>query len=378
VNGDDRRVRILDLLPHRLGERLVAEAEKVTGSPVALYVVDLDGIVLRRMAGDTTLPEEIAIANAVGPEIGTDGGADLQRCVEEAVPGKTVTPLWLRGRAQAAFVGADGGERLAELATEGAAALELALRYTDDFHLARRRMRTTPAAELQEDLLPPRIGRIEGAALAATILPAYEVGGDWFDYAQNQDQLYFALGDAVGKGPVAAAVSALSLSALRSARRSGESLLQSVVDVHESIKGMENPRLFLTGVIARWDPADSTLQWFTCGHPRPLVVAPDGTITELDSPAATLPLGLLDLGPPPLMDECRLEPGSRIVIYSDGVTERRSESGGFFGVDGLRAAIEPDQSAEQTVTAIVAAVQAASTGEVRDDASVLVLALDGG
>lgn len=74
----------------------------------------------------------------------------------------------------------------------------------------------------------------------------------------------------------------------------------------------------------------------------------------------------------------RLEPGSCIVLYSDGVTERRTTDGGFFGIEGLKDAIASaaGRSAQHTVTSIVAAVLAASTGEMRDDASVLVLALD--
>ena len=59
----------------------------------------------------------------------------------------------------------------------------------------------TPAAEVQQHLLPPRIARIAGAQLAGTLLPTYEVGGDWFDFVENRDGAWLAIADAAGNGP---------------------------------------------------------------------------------------------------------------------------------------------------------------------------------
>ena len=78
--------------------------------------------------------------------------------------------------------------------------MELAGGYTDVFDAARRRKETHAAAELQQSLLPPRIARIGGGEIAGSVLPAYEVGGDWFDYVENRDGAWLAVADAVGKG----------------------------------------------------------------------------------------------------------------------------------------------------------------------------------
>jgi len=54
--------------------------------------------------------------------------------------------------------------------------------YTDSIEAARRRKPTSPAAEIQQNLFPPRIARIAGGQLAGVLLPSYDVGGDWFDF----------------------------------------------------------------------------------------------------------------------------------------------------------------------------------------------------
>jgi hypothetical protein len=73
------------------------------------------------------------------------------------------------------------------LGCQAAAALALANGYTDVFETTRRRKETSPAAEIQQNLLPPRIARISGGILAGNVLPGYEIGGDWFDYIENAD-----------------------------------------------------------------------------------------------------------------------------------------------------------------------------------------------
>jgi serine phosphatase RsbU (regulator of sigma subunit) len=63
---------------------------------------------------------------------------------------------------------------------------------------------TTPAAEIQQNLLPPRLVRISGASVAGNVLPGYDIGGDWFDYAENPDGTWIGIADAEGTGPRAA------------------------------------------------------------------------------------------------------------------------------------------------------------------------------
>ena len=123
---------------------------------------------------------------------------------------------------------------------QGAAALELANDYTDFIEVARRRKPPTPAAEIQQNLFPPRIARIAGAQLAGVLLPTYD--GTEHDLE-----------------------GALSI-------------------MHETVRRLGNPDFYVTALVARWRAATATFAWVACGHPPPYLVDSDGNLNELDAP----------------------------------------------------------------------------------------------
>ena len=144
-----------------------------------------------------------------------------------------------------------------------ALALELASGYTDALHAVRRRKDTQPAAEIQQNLLPPRLARVDRADVAGGVLPGYEVGGDFFDYASNADGVWLVVADATGKGNSAAALSSLAIGALRAARRAGAGLQEAARRVDEAILTLDM-RLYLTAVMGSWDPNGYRLRWINC------------------------------------------------------------------------------------------------------------------
>src|SRR5205823_13039977 len=165
---------------------------------------------------------------------------------------------WLRGRITGLLlcVGTPVTP-LDDIAKQGAAALELANEYTDVIEAARRRKPPRAAAEVQQNLFPPRIARISGAQLAGGLLPTYEVGGDWFDFVENRDGAWLAIADAAGTGPNAAGLGASALGALRAARRSGHDLVQALEAMHETVRGLGNHDFYVTALVARWRAARS-------------------------------------------------------------------------------------------------------------------------
>lgn len=355
-----------------LPDAIVAVAERVTGAPASLYVVDLEGVSLRRLAGAYASPDEVPIPQMAGPEIPTGHLAALER--EFAARGLgTIVPLWLRHRAIAVFL-VDGARtaELEEFAARAAGALELSLRYTDRLAAARHSQRATPGAELQQLLLPPRIAGVRGAEIAASVLPAYDVGGDWFDHVADADGAWLAVADASGKGPRASALSALTLAALRAAREAGGSLAEAAAVMDGAILGFGDPSMFVTTLLARWDYAASTLEWLTFGHPQPCRLTADGQIDDLSGPVLP-PLGLL-AGQEYALARTALLPGDRVVFYSDGVVERRAGAGRL-GLAGLRhhltTAGEP--SAASLLTHILSHVTGLHETPLEDDATVMVL-----
>ena len=215
-------IHVFDVVaPSLLPDQLVAEAQRIAEVPLALYVVDIDGSHLLRVAGPDRLPERIEVPLAIGPELDSAGLAELRAGLAHR-RGVEVVPLWLRGRATGVMLTLGRPRRpLAEIARQAAAAITLADRYTDTFARAQRRKQPAAAAEIQQSLLPPRISRISGGELAGNVLPSYEVAGDWFDFVENLDGVWITLADGLGPSTRAAASSAVALGALRASRRSG-------------------------------------------------------------------------------------------------------------------------------------------------------------
>ena len=371
---------ILDEVPpHLIADQLVAEARRVAGVPVGLYVVDIDGSRLIRLAGSEDFPATLDAPPAIGPEIVPEGLSAYYERLRETMPRCEATPLWLRGRVLGLLlcVGMPLTE-LEDVARQGAAALELANDYTDLIESTRRRKPTTAAAEVQHHLLPPRIARITGAQLAGGLLPTYEVGGDWFDYVENRDGAWLAIADAAGTGPTAAGLGAGALGALRAARRSGQGLEQAAESMDEVIRALGNPQFTLTAILARWHAPTSRLTWINCGHPPGFIADPEGTLTELDGPVHAA-LGSVAEGAREFeLTSVQLQSADRLVLITDGITEREVEGGGTFGVDGLRRAVRdaPAPTAAATAMAIQHAVTSCWTEPLADDATLVVLAID--
>jgi serine phosphatase RsbU (regulator of sigma subunit) len=374
-----RSAEIADVLPALLPDRIVQLAEQLTDGPAALYVIDIEGSSACRLTAAAGFPATIDISGALGPEAGRLAIDDIRLRLKEVLPNAAAAPLWVRCRATAVLVASqDPRGALEEIAATVAAYFELASGYTDLIERARRVRRTSPAAEVQQDLLAPRITPISGGEVAGSLLPAYDVGGDWFDHAENPEGVWLTVADAMGKGVRATAVSAIALAALRGARRSGDSLEECCQAVDDAVLEMAVAEpTFLTAVIANWHPTSRTLAWVNCGHPAPLLMAADGTTEELRG-SLSLPFGLADPGTRKFERAQRnLSSGDRVIFYTDGVTERRTPSGRF-GIDGLigAAGMAADASAAALADAVEQAVMDASDEGISDDATQLVLRID--
>jgi serine phosphatase RsbU (regulator of sigma subunit) len=370
---------ILDEVPpHLVPDQLVAEARRAGGVAVALYVIDIDGSHLLRLAGSEEFPDTLDNPPALGPEIVPEGLPAYQERLSRRLPGCVCEPLWLRGRVTGLLLcmGTPSAP-LDDIAKQGAAALELANDYTDFIEAARRRKSTTPAAEIQQNLFPPRIVRIQGAQLAGGLLPTYDVGGDWFDFVDNRDGAWLAIADTAGTGPTAAGLGASALGALRAARRSGADLGQALQVMHETVQRLGNPDFYVSALVARWRAATQTLTWVNCGHPPAYLAQPDGSLAELRSPVHPA-LGVGDDKPAFRLTQRELHSGERVILVTDGITARRTEGGGTFGVDGIKRALAGIEhpTACSTAMAVLQGVTDCWREPLEDDGTVAVLAID--
>ena len=363
-------------LPHLVPERVVEVASARAGCPVAAYVLDVEGSFALRLAGDVDrFPERIRAPVGVGPEIIPEALPQLRELVIDRVGPCMLWPMMVRDRVMgfllargrpAVDLGAFGGQ--------AGLALELASGYTDALHAVRRRKDTQPAAEIQQNLLPPRLAGVDRADVAGGVLPGYDVGGDFFDYAANADGLWLVVADATGKGNSAAALSSLAIGALRAARRAGAELQEAAQLCDEAVLSLDMG-LYLTAVLGSWNPNAYRLRWINCGHPTPLVLRADGRVDELDG-ERTYPLGIRFSERVFPVLSAVVGPGDRLLMYSDGVSERRTADGGRLGERGLRTVLAElgPRSAATTVRGLQDAVIRASPDALRDDATLLVVA----
>ena len=251
-------------------------------------------------------------------------------------------------------------------------------RYTDVILRGRRSQRLSQAAEMQWDLLPPVTYTTGRVSVSGILEPAYAIGGDSFDYALNPDLVEFSLIDAVGHGLPAVMMSVAAINSLRNARREGTDLETAYHDTGELIAELFGESAFVTAQLGELDLVTGQLSWLNAGHPLPLLVR-DGSYTRALRSRPSLPMGLG--GQVAEITTERLQPGDRVLFYTDGVIESRSLTDAEFGMERLadflvRATLE-GMSPNETVRRLGAAVLAYNGGTLRDDATLFLLEYHG-
>lgn len=227
------------------------------------------------------------------------------------------------------------------------------------------------AATLQRQLLPERLPRIPGVQLAARYLPGgpgTEVGGDWYDVVVHSDgRVGLVMGDVVGRGIGAASLMGQLRTALR-AYAIEESSPAAVLERLSAAFHHFDRGQMATLVLITFDPDTSRACLASAGHPPPLAIAPDGTSYFIPH-ERSLPLGVMPFASY-REETVQLEPGSALMLYTDGLVEGRS--GIATGLDQLRDAVaggslEPESLCDRAIAALL------PEGPGGDDVALLVL-----
>jgi sigma-B regulation protein RsbU (phosphoserine phosphatase) len=192
--------------------------------------------------------------------------------------------------------------------------------HTDVYFRARRTRAMTLAAEMQWHLLPPLTLSAPRVAVSGILEPAYEVGGDAFDYAVNHDSAHFAIFDAMGHGLGASVMASVVVGAYRHARRSGVPVGDMYTLIDAAFTSQFPEDRFVTAQLADLHLPTGELHLVNAGHPAPLLVRGARVVRTLGGPT-TLPIGLD--GPHPTVMTEFLEPGDRLLFYTDGVVDSR-------------------------------------------------------
>lgn len=344
------------------------------------YPTDLNGGVGRVIrTGQSQLTPRITreMVAAAAPD------ADFTRVIfdELGLHSALTVPLRARGQVLGALtlVAAESdrvfGERdlafAEDIATHAALAVANARLYTEQQEIAET---------LQRSLLPRRMPQPPGVDVAATYRAAGAqnlVGGDFYDLWEigSAGEFGFAIGDVCGKGAAAAALTALARHTVRTASiwlpdHRPDGVLRALNDA--VLKRAGNGQ-FCTVTYAYARPFEDGLELIVAsgGHPLPFVLRGDGSIEQPGQPGT-----LLGILPEISVNEQRivLRPGDAIVLWTDGVSDRRGD-GELFGEERLRALLESvgRGSPREIADEIERAVVAFSTTDPQDDIAVLVV-----
>ena len=262
--------------------------------------------------------------------------------------------------------------RLAEeLARRAGTAIDNARLYTERTHIAHT---------LQARLLPARLPDVPGAMLAARYRAAgelNEVGGDFYDvFPRSEAEWAMVVGDVSGKGPEAAAVTALARYTLRAGALEDDAPAKALRRLNGALRTHDGSAQYATAALAYLSTAERGLirvRLALAGHPPAMVVRRDGAV---DAAGAYGDMLALDAEPTFRETELRLEAGDVLLLYTDGVTEagprdRPFGETGFAELLGGLAGAAP----QAVVDAVEAAVVEAHGGEPRDDIALLALSL---
>ena len=266
---------------------------------------------------------------------------------------------------------------LLTFAGQAAAALERARLLEEEQEARRMEQEMAIARRIQQAFLPDPDAVVRDGWVSGTIIPSLQVSGDYYDLLERKDgRLALALADVSGKGMPAA----LIMASLRAAFRMSAARLDDPGALNAELNGFLEGCLreteFATGVLGFLDPENRSFHYSNAGHNPPLLMHTDGSYQWLET-------GGTILGAFPnqvyAAERVPLEPGDRLVLYTDGLTESHKGDDVEFGndrlVDLVRSTIT--KTPREIRDAIVARVEAWAGTPLPDDLTVLVIGVDG-
>jgi sigma-B regulation protein RsbU (phosphoserine phosphatase) len=229
------------------------------------------------------------------------------------------------------------------------------------------------AAEIQLSILPDKLPSVEGFDFGARILPARHVGGDFYDvFLNGTDQIGVVIGDVADKG-IPSAIFMARTHALIMAEADTSLLPGAVLAlVNHHITRLEKSAQFVTALYGIVNSVTGEFSYARAGHEPPLILSPDGKVERV-SHKPGMALGLWETI---TLDEraVMLEPGSTLVLYTDGMTDCRDPNGVAFGLERIKSTLSGlvGLSAQQVCDKLFDTLMEYQNGAKQDDDVTLV------
>lgn len=372
VEGDRGTVYLVDRERQELWSRVLKgdqhiEIRMPTGSGIAGYVA---------ATGDTLNIPDAYFDTRFNPEIDRKSGYRTRSILCMPMKNKDgviVGVFQLLNKRTGVFT-RDDESILDALSVHAAIALENARLHEQEREKIAMEKDIHAAREVQMMMLPKRIPEIPGYDLAATTIPAKEVGGDLYDFmSRDSRRLAVWLGDVSGKGLAASLLMASTQAILRDQSQSVSSTVDCITRSNSLLHESTSPEKFVTLFYAVINIAAGTISYCNAGHERPYLVSADGSSRRLD--AGGVVLGIVEEFP--FQEETiPFTPGEFFAVFSDGISEAVNARNEQFGEERIEAVLRMHRGlpAAEIRDRLIAAVREHAAGAPQaDDITVVVV-----
>lgn len=233
------------------------------------------------------------------------------------------------------------------------------------------------AREIQMGMLPkifPPFPERHDVDLFAVLRPAKEVGGDLYDFFIESDRLYFVIGDVSGKGVPASLFMAIARSLFRTFAPGELSPAAIVTKLNKAMSENNDSNMFITLIVGILDLQSGTLKLCNAGHNPPALILPDGHVSLLEL-SKHMFVGIMD----DFIytdEEIHLEKGSKLFLYTDGITEAENEKKELLGEEKMLKILsaEAEKDIRSMTDKIIGSVDKhVQTAAASDDLTILII-----
>jgi len=285
----------------------------------------------------------------------------------------TVGVLYMDSRGSAADLSVGNREILQTLALEASTILENARLLEEERAKQHMEEELNLARTIQQGLLPNCLPSDGWFRAAGSSISSRQVGGDYFDvHPAGHDAYACVIADVSGKGVSAALLAALLQGAFLLASEGPAQIEEVMASINrfliERAKGEKYATVFYCTV-----DRSGLLRWSNAGHPKPILVRGTSELISLESTG--LPLGMLEVAAYEVKS-MQLQPGDKVVLYSDGLSEAENAEGEFFDRKGFRETLRANSSlgcVEFHAKLVEAVEDFSQDAELSDDITTLVL-----
>jgi serine phosphatase RsbU (regulator of sigma subunit) len=257
--------------------------------------------------------------------------------------GEILGVLYLDSRLTPGHLTKVDNDLLKTIAAEAAALVDNAQLAIAEENARRAQEELDIASRIQQSLMPRRLPDTDYAKISAQFVPCKEVGGDFYDIVAAGNHLYVVIADVSGKG-VAAAMLAQTLQGMVYAQMLADEPLDKIATILNRFICEKDVGKYATMIMLRLD-RDGWLEYINCGQVHPLLRTASGVESLSES---NFPVGLLE-DAVFRSQRIKLDPGTRVLAVTDGVTEAEDVQGDFFGTQRMEEAFANSRNLQEVV-----------------------------